>query len=287
MGLISPRIKYLLLLLSSQIVCFAIGLWGHAQFVSSSVERAARERGWELLADPDDAIAQQSLVTAVDERWRVVSSGEGAAEGGGAFPPGATLEWRTADDPAAGASLLRGVIGSGATQQVALATPLATGYRILHVPISSIALPADQLTEGMQLAGAITLLWVAALLGLVGYLLLTSLYDRHARQQTQWEGQSLSQIQTLQRTRDAIVFGLAKLAEFRDQETGYHLERISAFATRLASALRRDPRYATEIDPEFVRMIGVSAVLHDIGKVGVPDAILLKPGPLTPSEGPR
>ena len=94
----------------------------------------------------------------------------------------------------------------------------------------------------------------------------------------------MAQLQTLQRTRDGIIFGLAKLAEFRDQETGYHLERISACATRLAIGLRRHPQFRDLINNEFIRMIGISAVLHDIGKVGVPDAILLKPGPLTSDE---
>jgi hypothetical protein len=86
----------------------------------------------------------------------------------------------------------------------------------------------------------------------------------------------------LVRTRDAVIFGLAKLAESRDTDTGYHLERISAYSTRLAQALRRDPRFRNEISAQFIRDIGVCSALHDIGKVGVEDAILLKPGPLTP-----
>jgi response regulator RpfG family c-di-GMP phosphodiesterase len=168
---------------------------------------------------------------------------------------------------------------------VAVAQPRAGGgYRILHVPKSGLTIPAGALTGSMGLAGAITLLWVTAPLGLFVYLIITRVYDDHNRTRVQWESQSLAQVQTLQRTRDGIIFGLAKLAEFRDQETGYHLERISACATRLAIALRRHPKYREAINNEFIKMIGISAVLHDIGKVGVPDAILLKPGPLTPDE---
>ncbi|HET6426699.1 MAG TPA: HD domain-containing phosphohydrolase [Planctomycetaceae bacterium] len=91
----------------------------------------------------------------------------------------------------------------------------------------------------------------------------------------------------LVRTRDAVIFGLAKLAESRDTDTGYHLERISAYSTRLAQALRRDPRFRNQISSQFIRDIGVCSALHDIGKVGVEDAILLKPGPLSPSERKR
>lgn len=91
----------------------------------------------------------------------------------------------------------------------------------------------------------------------------------------------------LVRTRDAVIFGLAKLAESRDTDTGYHLERISAYSTRLAQAMRRDPRFRTQISAQFIRDIGVCSALHDIGKVGVEDSILLKPGSLTPVERRR
>lgn len=91
----------------------------------------------------------------------------------------------------------------------------------------------------------------------------------------------------LVRTRDAVIFGLAKLAESRDTDTGFHLERISAYSTRLAQALRRDLRYRNQISAQFIRDIGVCSALHDIGKVGVEDAILLKPGPLSPTERKR
>ncbi len=91
----------------------------------------------------------------------------------------------------------------------------------------------------------------------------------------------------LVRTRDAVIFGLAKLAESRDTDTGFHLERISAYSTRLAQAMRRDPRFRNQITAQFIRDIGVCSALHDIGKVGVEDSILLKPGSLTPAERRR
>ena len=88
------------------------------------------------------------------------------------------------------------------------------------------------------------------------------------------------------RTRDAVIFGLARLTESRDLETGNHLERISIYSTRLASAARRDPRFYNQITPSFVKLIGISSVLHDIGKVGIRDSILLKPGKLERQERP-
>ena len=88
---------------------------------------------------------------------------------------------------------------------------------------------------------------------------------------------SLKRHNQLLRTRNAVIFGLAKLAESRDTDTGNHLERIAVYSTRLASALRRNPRYRRQITPQFVKLIGISASLHDIGKLGIADLVLLKP----------
>jgi putative two-component system response regulator len=86
---------------------------------------------------------------------------------------------------------------------------------------------------------------------------------------------------SLLRTRNAVVFGLAKLAESRDCETGKHLERIQLYVTVLARELAR---FMPEIDEQYVADLAVASSLHDIGKVGVPDAVLLKPSRLTPAE---
>lgn len=86
---------------------------------------------------------------------------------------------------------------------------------------------------------------------------------------------------SLVRTRDAVIFGLAKLAESRDNDTGAHLERIRLYVTILAGEMART---RPEIDHDFVSDLVVASSLHDIGKVGIPDAVLLKPGRLTPTE---
>jgi PAS domain S-box-containing protein len=88
----------------------------------------------------------------------------------------------------------------------------------------------------------------------------------------------------LQNARAATILGLAKLAEYRDEGTGTHLERIREYAKRLAEEMAKIPRYGAIITPDYIEDIFQSSILHDIGKVGIPDAILLKPGRLTDAE---
>ncbi len=124
----------------------------------------------------------------------------------------------------------------------------------------------------------ITFLWIAVLQTVVAYLSLTWRQEVVTRKQTETERVSLQRHNDLLRTRDAVIFGLAGLADARDPETGKHLERIAAYSTRLATALARHPGYGDQITASFVKLIGISSALHDIGKVGIRDAILLKPG---------
>ncbi len=84
--------------------------------------------------------------------------------------------------------------------------------------------------------------------------------------------------------RDSVVVALAKLAEHRDDDTGRHLERMTQYCVVLAEQLRANGEFADEIDDEFIANLRKAAPLHDIGKVAVPDSILLKPGRLTPEE---
>jgi len=85
-------------------------------------------------------------------------------------------------------------------------------------------------------------------------------------------------------TRDLVIFSLARLAESRDTETGQHLERVRQYSRRLAQEMSKLPEFAHVIDGEFVRLIYQTSPLHDIGKVGIPDGVLLKPGKLTKDE---
>ncbi|MFZ0242219.1 MAG: HD domain-containing phosphohydrolase [Desulfobacterales bacterium] len=90
--------------------------------------------------------------------------------------------------------------------------------------------------------------------------------------------------ENLRQARTATILGLAKLAEFRDRGTGKHLERICHYTRILAKELAHRPAYLGYITPQYLDDISLSSILHDIGKVGVPDAILLKPNRLTSAE---
>jgi len=90
--------------------------------------------------------------------------------------------------------------------------------------------------------------------------------------------------QELIATKDVAVYMAAKVAESRDMETGQHLERIRAYGQILSHELRKNHAYAEVIDDEFQANLYRSSPLHDIGKVGIRDEILLKPGRLTVDE---
>jgi len=83
---------------------------------------------------------------------------------------------------------------------------------------------------------------------------------------------------------DAIITALCTLAEVRDNETGNHILRTQAYVKLLAEAVRSHPDFSPVLDDETIAMITKSAALHDVGKVAIPDAILLKPGKLSPEE---
>ncbi len=91
-------------------------------------------------------------------------------------------------------------------------------------------------------------------------------------------------VNLLQKTQVAAIKTLAKLAEFRDRETGNHLMRMSEYASVLAEEVYKRAPYSFKISKEYQKDIYLSSMLHDIGKVGVPDNILLKPGRLTKEE---
>ncbi len=82
----------------------------------------------------------------------------------------------------------------------------------------------------------------------------------------------------------ATIFALIKLSESRDDDTGAHIERTASFCKLLAEKVRLIPGYDEEIDDVFIETIYKAGPLHDIGKVGIPDKILLKPGKLTDEE---
>lgn len=123
-----------------------------------------------------------------------------------------------------------------------------------------------------------SIIWVLVLsAGIAIYLLLFLVFlNAHRRQRLSDE--------RLSRTQEVIIASLAYQAEIRDMETGRHLERTSAYVRLLAEVLQRQPPFRTYLSDEYVDDLIKSSPLHDIGKVGIPDAILCKPGKLTPDE---
>jgi putative two-component system response regulator len=85
-------------------------------------------------------------------------------------------------------------------------------------------------------------------------------------------------------SRDMTIFALAKLAESRDPETGAHLERIREYSLLLAQKLSQREEFCDQVDGDYAQLLYLTSPLHDIGKVGIPDRVLLKPGRLTKDE---
>jgi len=88
----------------------------------------------------------------------------------------------------------------------------------------------------------------------------------------------------VQRIQDVTIIAMASLAETRDNETGNHILRTQRYIKALALCLRTRPKFAAALDDATVELLYKSAPLHDIGKVGIPDHILLKPGKLDAAE---
>ena len=126
---------------------------------------------------------------------------------------------------------------------------------------------------------------VALVIGLMGTVLnvfvIKRISDEDARLQNDLADVITQRTDELVQIKNAIIFGLAKLAESRDNDTGEHLDRIRKYVTILASDLES---VYNEIDHEFIQNLAIASSLHDIGKVGIPDSILLKPGKLTTLE---
>lgn len=174
-----------------------------------------------------------------------------------------------------------------ASQGACLAAGLLLQNRLLVAIESPTGGVAVTHTSEWNMVFPLTFLWIAGTQAVVAWLLLQRMFGLHSLKEQQSQEENLRTARELVRTRDAVIFGLAKLAESRDPDTGHHLERIALYSTRIAQALRRHPKYRDVVSAQFVRTIGISSALHDIGKVGVEDAILLKPGSLTEAERHR
>jgi len=104
------------------------------------------------------------------------------------------------------------------------------------------------------------------------------LYSNHLEKLVQ------QQVSKLTEAYKATIFAMAKLAEYRDDDTGQHIERVRLYAKTLTQQLAETGPYKNDITDVFVERIFEASPLHDIGKIAIPDAILLKPGRLTAEE---
>ncbi len=158
----------------------------------------------------------------------------------------------------------------------------ATGSSVLvHQPVSGLSGAVASVTAGMLVRAAL----VGGLVVGVSAASLGVLLRRHTRAMRAWTAELERQVAVrtmdVRRSREAIVLALAKVTEYRDNETGRHVERIGETSRLLAQRLIG---VCPEIDAAWVERLALASTLHDIGKVAVPDAVLRKPGPLTPEE---
>ncbi len=313
----SRQSKHVWFVIVTQAGCLAVGLWMQHRYIFSATTLAARELAWtdietdtqplvaELIrrteSGPIDQVGEESLtrvveahrprfgsVTIVDPKWRVVFPRDDIdrAEAGAALQ-GQSVQWT----PSEGSSVKQAgprrgeiVLRDGPHIAVAYALANEQGHVLIHQPTADLVRRSVALVEFLPALGVMTFFWTCAMLSIAVYVVLTRLHEDMNRERSRSATGAIRQAQNLVRTRDAVIFGLAKLAESRDPDTGDHLERISVYCTTLASVLRRHPKYQAQVTPAFVRVIRISSALHDIGKVGVEDRILLKPGPLTVDE---
>jgi len=116
-------------------------------------------------------------------------------------------------------------------------------------------------------------------------------YDREAQYKSLIEEQNKNlearvndQVKEISETQMAAIFAMSKLAESRDPETGEHLERMREYCKLIAEKMSKMVKYENVIDNGFIENIYAASPLHDIGKVGIPDRVLIKPGQLDEAE---
>ena len=148
-------------------------------------------------------------------------------------------------------------------------------------PVEGLLAAGARATDGVLKWGGVSALLVLAITAW-GSILLVRRYDNAlAEANRNLEHEVARRTQQGLVIRDALIFGLAKLADYRDTDTGRHLERICRYCELIALEIR--PLFA-EIDDDWIDRLKLASAMHDIGKVGIADSVLLKPGPLNPIE---
>ena len=178
--------------------------------------------------------------------------------------------------------------------------PVMDGYSVLktikqkedliHIPVVmlSVITDSDSKTKGFSL-GAVDYITKPFEIVEVKARIKTQLRLEEARlilenQNIVLEDKVKERTELLERTNSAAIYCLAALAETRDPETGEHIKRTQKYIRELALELQGTEEYQNVLTNEYIELLYKSAPLHDIGKVGVKDSILLKPGALTAEE---
>ncbi len=178
--------------------------------------------------------------------------------------------------------------------------PEMDGFEVLHrlranpatreIPVIFVTALDDRQAEVQGLeAGAVDFISKPFLPAIVLARVATQLELKRARDRLRDENLWLEQevnrrMEENAQIQEVSIRALAHLAEIRDLETGNHLLRTQGYVRALADRLRHHPRFAAILTDRYIEVLVRSAPLHDIGKVGIPDQILLKPGRLTPDE---
>ena len=308
-----------IIIVAAQVACVTTGLWIHSRLVFSTLNTATEKQAWNdlkltadklvpafreldltnLLTETADAeriralirSSRQSpreMVTIVDAGRQILFDEPLPDEDGAASQDlGQVVSWtKLSTMSASRAHPLSAKLNfpDGAHNGLAYELKDGRGHILIHRRAANMTAGPTVSPGSLLATGGIAFFWIAALLAPTTYILLARLQDGFSREYARLQDKGTKRAQDLVRTRDAVIFGLAKLADSRDPETGGHLERITLYASLLTSVLRRCPNYRNVVTPTFVRLMEINTALHDIGKVGIEDAILLKPGPLTDDE---
>lgn len=251
--------------------------WKRTQEVIESIELGGE--GFMCVLDNDGKIACHPDIDS-DPYLKEINLGEqmlldlnGQAQG------------RLGNSQAAGIATGVADFGLGGKHYVATVQDPTTGSRlVIHQPVSG--LEAAIGTTSASVLAASLLIGIPMILLTAGLAaLLVGAHDKKmARWNSQLETMVAERTESLVRSHRTVLFGIAKLAEHRDNDTGKHVERMCIYSRILAE------RYASQfggIDEAWVGDVEIAAAMHDIGKVSIPDSILLKPGKLTEEEFDR
>ena len=152
---------------------------------------------------------------------------------------------------------------------------------MVHQPVSGLEAASNHVTSSM-LSNMIGVLALLVTLTASLAMLLTRAHDRTMQRWNEGlEATVEERTEQLVHSHRTVLFGIAKLAEHRDNDTGKHVERMCAYSGILAEEYSR--RFGG-LEQQWVEDIEIAAAMHDIGKVSIPDSILLKPGKLTKEE---